>query len=135
MPYVVTIKPELADICLPGNIRVQGGTSVRLSDTEYALTTASARNALFAEVEQADIPVSKEYVGFQDVLRLSKAGGTMTGDLAVTGRLRSSVNEVVGLDVGDGGVIRLPHRLQHVVAEDRGGGAADAAVAGVGVVP
>lgn len=46
-----------------------------------------------------------------------------------------SVNEVVGFDVGDGGVIRLPHRLQRVPAEDRGGGAAGASVASVGVVP
>jgi len=47
----------------------------------------------------------------------------------------SSVDEVVGFDVGDGGVVRLSHWLQQVPAEDRGGGAADASVASVGVVP
>ena len=54
-------------------------------------------------------------------------------DLRGNGHL--SVNEVVGFDVGDGRVIRLPHGLQHVAAEDCGGCAANASAASVGVVP
>lgn len=49
--------------------------------------------------------------------------------------VHSSVDEVVGFDVGDGGVIGLPHRLQHVPAEYCCGSAAGASVASVGVVP
>ncbi|HXL95727.1 MAG TPA: hypothetical protein VN969_42950 [Streptosporangiaceae bacterium] len=32
-----------------------------------------------------------------------------------------SVDEIVGFDAGDGGVVRFPYRLEHVPAEDDGG--------------
>lgn len=47
----------------------------------------------------------------------------------------SSVNQVVGFDISDSGVVRLSDRLQLVPAEDRGGSAADASVASVDVIP
>ncbi|MFJ4517447.1 hypothetical protein [Streptomyces sp. NPDC088816] len=104
MPYIVTVKAGLVDVVLPGNIRVQGGESVRLTDAQFHQVTNSARAALFTSVQQVDVPISKEYVDTQDALLLPRAGGTVEGDLAVGGGLTVAGTEVSGTQAGDVGL-------------------------------
>jgi hypothetical protein len=69
MPYSVTLKPGLMDIVLPDGSRYQGGQTASLTDVQYGQLSPTAAAALFSSA----IP--------------QVVSGTVTGDLAVAGKL------------------------------------------------
>lgn len=52
MSYVVTIKPGLKDVALPGGIIAQGGQTYTLTDEQYLMLSPTASAALFSSVTQ-----------------------------------------------------------------------------------